>query len=139
MMICELRPDGSLLYNNPGSSMSSSCRLVLLSNDNRHRIAGLFNCDNVPTTAVTLGISNILSAKKAVVMAWGENSSEIVEKTIEEKMNDAVPASYLQMHNHAKVVVDLPAAEKLTRISHPWIVTSCEWSDKVIRQAIVWL
>mgnify|MGYP000437085620 FL=1 len=37
------------------------------------------------------------------------------------------------------MVVDLPAAEDLTRISQPWKVTSCEWNDKLIRRAIVWL
>ncbi len=36
-------------------------------------------------------------------------------------------------------MVDLPAAEDLTRISQPWKVTSCEWTDKLIRRAIVWL
>ena len=38
-----------------------------------------------------------------------------------------------------KLVIDLPAADSLTRIIHPWKVTSCEWTDKLIRRAIVWL
>ena len=72
-------------------------------------------------------------------MAWGENNAAIIKKTVEDSASTAVPASFLQDHPHAKVVVDLPAAEDLTRISQPWKVTSCEWNDKLIRRAIVWL
>ena len=72
-------------------------------------------------------------------MAWGENNAAIIKKTVEGQTDVSVPASFLQGHPQAKVVVDLPAAEELTRISRPWLVTSCEWNDKLIRRAIVWL
>ena len=45
----------------------------------------------------------------------------------------------MQTHNDAKFVIDLAAASKLTRIVHPWLVTNCEWTDKTIRAAVVWL
>ena len=54
-------------------------------------------------------------------------------------ITDTIPASYLQTHNNAHIVVDLSAAANLTRIQRPWLVTSCEWNDKLIRSAIVWL
>ena len=54
-------------------------------------------------------------------------------------MSDSVPASFLQTHNAAKVVVDLAAAGQLTRIVHPWLVASCKWTDKLVRSALVWL
>ena len=72
-------------------------------------------------------------------MTWGETNAAIVKKTVEGAVDASVPASFLQGHPNAKVVVDLPAAEDLTRISQPWLVTSCEWNDKLIRRAIVWL
>ena len=37
------------------------------------------------------------------------------------------------------MVTDLGGAEDLTRISKPWKVTSCDWNDKLLRRAIVWL
>jgi glucosamine-6-phosphate deaminase len=50
-----------------------------------------------------------------------------------------MPATFLQNQDNAKVVIDLSAAYNLTRISHPWLVTNCDWDNKLIRRAIVWL
>ena len=137
--VCEVGATGSLAFNEPGSAASSLCRLVLLGSEARHNIANDYKCDTIPTTAITLGIANLLSAQRVLTMAWGENNAAIIKKTVEDSASTAVPASFLQDHPHAKVVVDLPAAEDLTRISQPWKVTSCEWNDKLIRRAIVWL
>ncbi|MBO4994542.1 MAG: glucosamine-6-phosphate deaminase [Muribaculaceae bacterium] len=139
LTVCEVGQLGTLGFNEPGSSNTSLCRLVLLGSDTRHNISNEYKCENVPTTAVTLGIANILSSDRVLTMAWGENRAAIIKKTVEDSANSNVPASFLQNHAHAKVVVDLPAAEDLTRISQPWKVTSCEWTDKLIRRAIVWL
>lgn len=139
LVVCELGDLGNLAFNEPGSQISSSCRLMFLSNESRHSVSNNYGVENAPTTAYTLGISNILSSKKAICVSWGENRSQKVLETVEGKMSDSVPATFLQMHRHSKVVVDLPAAEKLTRLSTPWKVTSCEWTDKLIRRAIVWL
>ncbi len=139
LVVCEVGATGSLAFNEPGTPETSLCRLVLLGNETRHNVASDYKCDNVPTTAITLGIANILSAERVLTMAWGESRAQIIEKTVEEPANANVPASFLQAHAHAKVVVDLSAAEDLTRISQPWKVTSCEWNDKLIRRAIVWL
>lgn len=137
--VCEVGSLGTLAFNEPGSAASSLCRLVLLGSEARHIIAKDYGCDDAPTTAITLGISNLLRARRILTMSWGENNASIIKKTVEEPASSAVPASFLQGHPHAKVVVDLPAAEDLTRISQPWKVTSCEWNDKLIRRAIVWL
>jgi len=137
--VCEVGAVGSLAFNEPGSPATSLCRLVLLGSESRHKIAADYKCDTVPTTAITLGVGNILSARRVLAMAWGENNAAIIKKTVEGRTDASVPASFLQGHPQAKVVVDLPAAEELTRISQPWLVTSCEWNDKLIRRAIVWL
>lgn len=137
--VCEVGAAGSLAFNEPGSPSTSLCRLVLLGSEARHKIAGDYKCDDVPTTAITLGIGNILSARRVLTMAWGENNAAIIKKTVEGPADVSVPASFLQGHPQAKVVVDLPAAEDLTRISQPWLVTSCDWNPKLIRRAIVWL
>lgn len=137
--VCEVGPMGSLAFNEPGSSASSLCRLVLLGNEARHNVAAAYSCENAPSTAITLGINNLMSAQRVVCMAWGENKAAIIKKAVEEPASATVPASFLQNHPNAKIVIDLPAAESLTRISQPWKVTSCDWNDKLIRRAIVWL
>ena len=139
VVVCQMGKNGSLAFNEPGSPVTTLCRLVLLGNDARHSIASEYNVDDVPTTAVTLGIENILRSRRILTMAWGEASASIVAKAVEGEASTAVPASLLQGHRHVKLIVDLPAADSLTRIIHPWKVTSCEWTDKLIRRAIVWL
>lgn len=63
----------------------------------------------------------------------------MVKECVEGNVTDTIPASYLQTHNNAHIAIDLSAAANLTRIQRPWLVTSCEWNDKLIRSAIVWL
>jgi len=139
IVICELTKNGSLALNEPGSGTASTCRLVLLGSDSRVRIADAFNWETPPTTAITLGIANLLQARQLIAVAWGDDSADAVYNSIEGRMNDNVPATFMQMHPNAHVVADLDAAGKLTRISYPWKVASCEWNDKLIRRAIVWL
>ena len=139
LVLCDLTPDGSLAYNEPGSARNSACRLMLLGNESRARVAEVFQSDTAPKTAVTLGIGNILTAKRIICVAWDEDSAAALFNTIEGKMTALVPASFLQVHDEVKIYADLDAASRLTRISYPWKVTSCEWNDHLIRRAIVWL
>lgn len=139
LVICELTKSGSLALNEPGSTSTSSCRLMLLGNNSRAHLAEAFQCETAPQTAVTLGISNILAARHVLCVAWRESSASSVFNVAEGRMSELIPASYLQMHHSVKVVADLEAASQLTRISFPWKVTSCEWTPYLIRRAIVWL
>ena len=139
LVLCDLNPDGSIAYNEPGSARNSACRLMLLGSGSRARVADAFQSDTAPKTAVTLGIGNILSAARVICVAWEEDSATALFNTIEGKMSDLVPASFLQVHSDVRIIADLDAASRLTRISYPWKVTSCEWNDYLIRRAIVWL
>lgn len=139
LVLCEIGAAGNLAFNAPGSQFSSACRMTLIDSVTRRSVSSAYDLDVAPATAITLGIGNILAAKKVLAMAWGENQAKIVKAAVEDKASETVPASFLQMHRNAKVVVDLSAAERLTRICHPWLVTSCEWNNKMIRRAIAWL
>lgn len=139
LTICEIGPQGALGFNEPGSLSTSLCRLVLLSPELRHIIKKDYKCEATPTSAITLGLGNILSSGNVMAMAWGEVRAKVVAEAIEGPVTDNVPASFLQLHNNARIALDFSAADDLTRISHPWMVTSCEWNDKMVRRAIVWL
>lgn len=139
LVMCEIGAGGSLAFNEPGSQLASSCRMTLIGAQTRNSVSNAYNVESAPATAITLGVSNILAAKKVLCMAWGENQAKIVKEAVEGQASGAVPASFLQMHRNAKLIVDLSAAESLTRICHPWLVTSCDWNNKMIRRAIAWL
>ena len=130
----------NIMFNGVGATLSSRTRLVLLEGTARKEASRTFpSLDNVPAGVITMGIATMMKARNVILMAWGEDKAKIIAKTVEGKVSDAVPSSYLQNHTNAKVVVDLSAAYDLTRISHPWLVTNCEWDNKLIRRAIVWL
>ena len=131
---------GNIATNEPGSSLSSTSRIILIDSVAREEMANSFGFqESIPPCSITMGIHTILSSRKLYLAAWGEEKSDIVRQIVEEKFTDAIPASFIQTHNDAKVVIDLAAASKLTRIVHPWLVTNCEWNDKTIRAAVVWL
>ena len=131
---------GNIGFNEPGSRLNSTTRLILLDNVSRNEAVKIFGTlENTPVSSITMGVSTILSARKIYLLAWGEDKANMVKEFIEGNVTDTIPASYLQTHNNVHAVVDLLAAGNLTRIKRPWLVTSCEWNDKLIRSAIVWL
>ena len=131
---------GNIAFNEPGSRLNSTTRLILLDNASRNEASKIFGTlDNTPISSITMGVATILGAKKVYLLAWGENKAAMIKECVEGPITDTIPASYLQTHNNAHVALDLSAAMNLTRIQRPWLVTSCEWNDKLIRSAIVWL
>ena len=130
----------NIMFNGAGTTPSSRIRLVLLEGAARKEASRRFSSSEaIPSSVITMGVSNMMKAKSVVLLAWGDDKADVIAKTVEERITDNVPSSYLQTHINAKIVVDLSAAYSLTRISHPWLVTSCEWDNKLIRRAIVWL
>lgn len=131
---------GNVASNEPGSGLTSVARLVLTDDITRNEMNMSFvSQEPVPPCSVTLGMSNILKAKKIFVTAWGDEKADIIQKMVEGNISEDIPATFLQTHADATVVTDLAAAAKLTRIVHPWLVTRCEWNDKLTRSAVVWL
>lgn len=139
-MLLGIGANSNIMFNTAGTLQSSRTRMVLLEGASRKEAAATFSStDNVPAGIITMGISTMLKARNVILMAWGDEKAAIMKETIEGMISDGAPSTYLQIHQNAKAVVDLSAAYSLTRISHPWLVTSCEWDNKLIRRAIVWL
>ena len=131
---------GNIAANEPGSGIQSVTRLILIGNTSREEMENSGKTkESVPPCSLTMGIATLLSAKAIYLTAWGEEKSEIMQKVVENGITDTLPASFLQTHPNAHVVLDLSAAAHLTRIEHPWLVTSCQWTDKLVRSALVLL
>ncbi|SKA12235.1 glucosamine-6-phosphate deaminase [Sediminibacterium ginsengisoli] len=129
--------NGHIGFNEPGSSIFSTTRLVNL--DNSTRIANAYefqHISKVPRLAITMGISTIMKAKRILLMAWGMKSA-IVAKSVEGNITEQIPASILQQHNDCTFIIDEPAAAELTRIKTPWLTGDCVWTDKMIKRAVV--
>ncbi|MDR2036861.1 MAG: glucosamine-6-phosphate deaminase [Bacteroidales bacterium] len=131
---------GHVGFNEPGSMVNSPTRLITLDSITRvDAAADFFGEEFVPRRAITMGLGTILAAKKIVLLAWGEGKARIIQSAVEGPITDSLPTSYLQNHTNAKIVLDLAAGSELTRMKTPWLVGVCNWNDRLIRKAVVWL
>lgn len=131
---------GHIGFNEPGSRPDSVTRLITLDKITRKDAASdFFGEEYVPRRAITMGVGTILKADKIILMAWGEAKAPIIKESVEGEINESIPATYLQQHQNTIIVLDDASAEKLTRTNTPWLLKSCDWDDKLIRKAVVWL
>ncbi len=128
---------GHIGFNEPGSSIRSSTRLVTLDSLTRSDAAKDFLGEaNVPRHAITMGVGTILAARQIFLLAWGRGKAEILQKAIEEAPQDSVPASFLQQHDRVSFCIDRAAAAELTRCKYPWLVSMPDWDAAMVRRAV---
>ncbi len=137
LQILGIGNNGHIGFNEPGSSIHARTRLVVL--ENSTRVANLKdfpNLSKVPRMAISMGISTIMRSKRVVLLAWG-HKAPIVAKAVEGTVTEQVPASILQQHPDCTFVIDKSAAAELTRFKSPWLTGEVDWSDQLIRKAVV--
>ena len=107
--------DGHVGFNEPGSSLASGTRVKTLTERTRIDNARFFDNDinQVPTHCITQGIGTIMKARHLVLLAFGAGKAEAVAETVEGGISSFCPASALQMHPHATIIVDEEAASRL--------------------------
>ena len=141
LLVMGVGEKGQIGFNEAGSSEFSRTRTVHLSYVSKKRQARNFggSIDDTPDSAIALGISTMLTAGKVYLIGWGEDKAQVVKNIVEDPINPACPASYLQKHSNISFYVDENSASLLTRNVAPWLVGPCEWTPKFIRKAVVWL
>ncbi len=131
---------GHIGFNEPGSSERTQTRIITLDQVTIIDAASdFFGEGNVPKKAITMGVGTILKSKRIITMAWGEGKGPIVQKAIEGLVTDQIPATFLQKHANTLIVLDEASSSQLTAIKTPWLVDSCQWTDQLMRKAVVWL
>lgn len=111
--------NGHIGFNEPGTSLASRTHVVTLTQRTREDNARFFSSiDEVPTHALTQGLGTILDARSCVLIALGENKADAIAAAVEGPVSASCPASVLQLHPNAVVVVDEAAASKLERADY---------------------
>ena len=132
--------NGHIGFNEPFSVKNSRTRLCTLDPVTRRAAASDFFGEwNVPTQAITMGMGTILSARKVLLMALGEHKAGVIRETAEGQISPRVPASFLQEHSDATILVDSAAGKELTACVTPWALGNIEWTDTLIKRAVIWL
>jgi glucosamine-6-phosphate deaminase len=133
--------NGHIGFNEPGSLVNSKTRLMMLDHSTRAAATMDFSGEltKVPKKAITMGVSKILSAKRVVLLAWGERKAPMIASAVEGSVTENNPASYLQTHGNSLFVVDEAAASGLKRMKTPWLVEDVEWTSKMVKKAVTHL
>ena len=111
--------NGHLAFNEPGSSLGSKTRIKTLTAKTVRDNARFFeNPDEVPRQAITMGIGTILDARTILLIASGERKAEAIQAALEGPVTGMCPATVVQMHRFAHVVIDEEAAARLRYYHH---------------------
>lgn len=107
--------DGHIAFNEPGSSLASRTRVKTLAHQTRMDNARFFdgNVDQVPQHCLTQGLGTIMEARHLMLIATGGHKAEAVHQMVEGPISSMWPATVLQMHPHATILVDDSAASRL--------------------------
>ncbi len=120
IQILGIGADGHLAFNMPGSSLASRTRLKTLTRKTREDNARFFDgdIDQVPLHSLTQGLGTIMESRHAIMLGFGKGKAQAVAECIEGGISARWPASILQMHPHATVVIDEDAASQLRLTSY---------------------
>ncbi len=115
LQILGIGTDGHIGFNEPGSSLASRTRIKTLARQTRVDNARFFDgdLDAVPTHCLTQGLATIMSARHLVLVATGTGKAEAVHHLVEGAVSALWPATILQHHPHATVLLDGAAASRL--------------------------
>ncbi len=116
LQVLGIGTDGHLAFNEPGSSLASRTRLKTLTSRTREDNSRFFaRPDDVPRHVLTQGLGTILEAGHLALVASGHSKSGAVAAAVEGPLTASCPASVLQLHPHATVLVDEEAGSQLQR------------------------
>jgi glucosamine-6-phosphate deaminase len=119
--------DGHLAFNEPGSSLASRTRLKTLTERTRRDNARFFgSVEEVPQLVLTQGLGTILRARHLVLVATGVGKAAAVAAAVEGPVTASCPASVLQHHPHASVLLDEAAGSQLERAAYYREVAACK-------------
>ena len=119
LQILGLGVNGHIGFNEPTSSLVSRTRIKTLAEATRRANRRYFDRDeDVPHHALTMGIGSILDTRHCLLLALGPTKAEAVERMVEGPVSAMCPASALQMHRTATIVLDPEAASRLTLLEY---------------------
>lgn len=114
LQILGIGSDGHIGFNEPTSSLRSRTRIKTLTPRTRRDNARFFGSEAaVPHHVITMGIGTILDSRSILMLATGASKAEAVAQMVEGPITAMCPASALQLHPSAKVLVDEAAAARL--------------------------
>ena len=118
LQLLGLGHNGHIGFNEPGAAFERETHCVDLTESTIEANKSFFASEEeVPRQAYTMGIKNIMQAKKILVIVSGADKAQILEKVLHGPITPEVPASILQLHNDVTIVADEAALSCLTELA----------------------
>jgi glucosamine-6-phosphate deaminase len=114
VIVLGLGQNGHLGFNEPGSAHDSAGRLMPLDAISVEANRKWFGGDYAPALGATAGLKTILATRHILIMAYGPHKTSAVKAMIEGPRDAQCPASFLQTHPDARIVLDHAAATALS-------------------------
>ena len=106
--------NGHIAFNEPGTPFDSRTHTVTLDPSTIDANARFFqSASEVPRRAITMGMKDIMAAKRLLLVATGTNKADAIATALKQTPDPSCPASILQNHNDVVIVLDQGAASKL--------------------------
>lgn len=102
-------------FNEPADEFTTGSFKVTLTQSTIDANKIYFDENPMPTHALTMGIQQIMSAKKVILIATGPKKAEAIRNMIEGPVTAQVPASILQEHDDVLIFLDEAAASLLSK------------------------
>jgi glucosamine-6-phosphate deaminase len=115
--------DGHIGFNEPSSSLTSRTRIKTLTAETRKDQAADFGGErNVPYHVITMGLGTIMESRMCLLLAFGKKKAQPIAQTIEGPITAMVPASVLQLHQKAIIILDEDASAGLKKTDYyKWV------------------
>ena len=99
--------NGHIGFNEPNTSFESKTHVVKLDECTREANARFFQTlEEVPTHAITMGISTILKSKEILLLVSGDKKKATLQRLLDCDISENFPASILKKHPHLTIITD---------------------------------
>ena len=116
LQILGIGRNGHIGFNEPGTPFDSTTHEVALTKSTIDANSRFFDNENeVPKSAISMGLSSIMKSKHILMEAYGEKKAKAIQAMIEGPVTPEVPASILQKHDNVTVIIDEAAASLLKK------------------------
>ncbi|NLV76198.1 MAG: glucosamine-6-phosphate deaminase [Tissierellia bacterium] len=108
VQILGIGENGHIAFNEPAEKLNVGTSIVKLTQSTIEANSRFFDSmDEVPKTAITMGIGSIMKAKKIILLANGKKKAKAIKELIKgDKITTYLPASMLLLHSDVTIIVD---------------------------------
>lgn len=114
LQVLGIGANGHIGFNEPDINFAAETHLVKLNEKTIAANSRFFNSkDEVPKTAITMGIKSILQSRMLILLADGEAKADAIYQAVKGKICPEMPASIIQLHPNATIIIEKNAAKRL--------------------------